>query len=113
MFKLGWGTFPFSTIFGTPPPKGDSTLPEGYVGTGWNHIHGELLTFPNPAQDLPPIDHLEGFQPKRRSLYHRVLILCTSTESPRSFTSTWIHTGSSNLVRQGILISIGSWDTYL
>lgn len=39
----------------------------------WDTIHGELITFPDPAQNLPPLDYLEGFRPDHASLYHRVL----------------------------------------
>lgn len=45
------------------PPLGD-----------WDRIHGELITLPNPAQNLPPIDYLEGFRPGRPSLYQRILV---------------------------------------
>jgi gamma-glutamylcyclotransferase (GGCT)/AIG2-like uncharacterized protein YtfP len=44
------------------PPPGD-----------WDLIHGELITFPNPARHLPPLDYLEGFCPGGTSLYQRVL----------------------------------------
>ena len=45
------------------PPAGD-----------WDLIHGELITFPDPARDLPRLDYLEGFRPGQTSLYHRVLV---------------------------------------
>ncbi len=45
------------------PPLGD-----------WDRIYGECITLPNPAQNLPPIDYLEGFRPGRPSLYQRVLL---------------------------------------
>ena len=31
------------------------------IYNGWNTVHGELITFPDPERDLPPIDRLEGF----------------------------------------------------
>ncbi|MCB2141328.1 gamma-glutamylcyclotransferase [bacterium] len=46
------------------PPSGD-----------WNLIHGELVTFPDPARDLPPIDRLEGFHPDQDTFYQRALVL--------------------------------------
>lgn len=45
-----------------PRPTGD-----------WDQIHGELITFIDPACDLPPIDRLEGYSARRSSLYQRVL----------------------------------------
>lgn len=47
----------------TTPPLGD-----------WDRIHGECITLPDPAQNLPPIDYLEGFRPGRPSLYQRILV---------------------------------------
>jgi hypothetical protein len=44
--------------------------PEG----DWGLIEGELMTFPDPLRDLPPIDRLEGFRPAGHSLYRRVLV---------------------------------------
>ena len=35
---------------------------------------GELLTFEDPVDRLPKLDHLEGFDPAGQSLYRRVLI---------------------------------------
>lgn len=52
------------------PPHAPNTRPAG----DWDLIHGELITFPNPAQNLPPLDYLEGFRPDKASLYHRVLV---------------------------------------
>jgi gamma-glutamylcyclotransferase (GGCT)/AIG2-like uncharacterized protein YtfP len=37
-------------------------------------VYGELLTFDDPEERLPALDHLEGFDPARPSLYRRVLI---------------------------------------
>lgn len=45
------------------PPSGD-----------WDLIHGELITFPDPTHDLPPIDRLEGFLAGLESFYLRELI---------------------------------------
>lgn len=81
------------------PPSGDPPSPQGFRfqkvsagqaggsgfrlrkdsagqagGAGWDLIHGELITFPDPARDLPPIDRLEGFMRENCSLYRRVLI---------------------------------------
>ena len=51
------------------PPHAPNTPPVG----DWDLIHGELITIPDPAQNLPPLDDLEGFRPDHASLYHRVL----------------------------------------
>ena len=40
----------------------------------WDLIQGELITFPNPARDLPPNDQLEGFRVGGPCLYHRVIV---------------------------------------
>lgn len=37
-------------------------------------VHGELLTFDDPAQRLPALDGLEEFRPGEPGLYRRVLI---------------------------------------
>ena len=44
--------------------------PSGY----WDLSHGELITVPDPARDLPPIDRLEGFRPGLESFYVRELV---------------------------------------
>lgn len=41
-----------------------------------NLVHGEWMTFDDPAVRLPMLDRLEGFRPGRPSLYHRVLVRC-------------------------------------
>lgn len=43
-------------------------------GETWQQIEGELISLPNPAVSLPPIDRLEGFNPNGVSLYRRVLV---------------------------------------
>ncbi len=40
------------------------------IHDGWDVVHGELVTFANPEDDLPPIDQLEGFP----HYYDRVLV---------------------------------------
>ncbi len=51
------------------PPPGAGSPPAG----DWDLIHGELMTFPDPALELPPIDQLEGFRPGEDSFYRREL----------------------------------------
>ena len=45
------------------PPLGD-----------WDRIYGECITLPNPAQNLPPLDRLEGFFFGHSDYYKRVLV---------------------------------------
>lgn len=37
-------------------------------------VHGEVVTFEDPEEHLPHLDHLEGFEPGVQSLYRRVLL---------------------------------------
>lgn len=58
----------------------------------WDLIHGEIITFLDPARDLPPIDRLEGFCGSGGlCLYHRVLI--TACAGGVNFPS-WIYVKS-------------------
>jgi gamma-glutamylcyclotransferase (GGCT)/AIG2-like uncharacterized protein YtfP len=41
---------------------------------GGPQAFGELLTFDDPVDRLPKLDHLEGFDPEGQSLYRRVLV---------------------------------------
>jgi gamma-glutamylcyclotransferase (GGCT)/AIG2-like uncharacterized protein YtfP len=69
----------------------------------WDLIHGELVTFADPARDLPSIDRLEGFHPGQPSLYQRVILpvflghevqLCWSYIMPGCSKRHRIRTGS-------------------
>ncbi len=40
----------------------------------WQWIEGELVTLPDPVRTMPPIDRLEGFRPRGKSFYRRVLV---------------------------------------
>ena len=44
-------------------------------------VRGELLTFDDPEKRLPALDDLEGFRPGEKSLYERVLIPVTLSET--------------------------------
>jgi len=46
---------------------------KGRTRRGWGLIRGELMTFDDPAERLPRLDHLEGYHPDGPSLYRRVL----------------------------------------
>jgi gamma-glutamylcyclotransferase (GGCT)/AIG2-like uncharacterized protein YtfP len=51
-----------------------STAVQHRPSGNWDQIYGELITFPDPLRDLPPIDRLEGFRPGMESLYRRELV---------------------------------------
>jgi gamma-glutamylcyclotransferase (GGCT)/AIG2-like uncharacterized protein YtfP len=68
---------------GTASPLADARTQAGVAERGvampevqgdWDVVHGELITFPDPARDLPPIDRLEGFRPDGHGLYRRALV---------------------------------------
>jgi gamma-glutamylcyclotransferase (GGCT)/AIG2-like uncharacterized protein YtfP len=42
--------------------------------SGWDTVHGELMTFGDPEERLPALDILEGYAPGEEGLYERVLI---------------------------------------
>lgn len=50
----------------------DLVMPE--AEGDWDVIHGELVTFADPARDLPPLDRLEGFRPDGHGLHRRALV---------------------------------------
>ena len=45
-------------------------------------VHGELMTFDDPAERLPAIDGLEDYRPGERGFYRRVLIPVWTREDP-------------------------------
>jgi gamma-glutamylcyclotransferase (GGCT)/AIG2-like uncharacterized protein YtfP len=49
-------------------------IPETATLTGEDVVHGELLTFDDPAERLSALDGLEGYTPGEASLYERVLL---------------------------------------
>ncbi|MGB3633215.1 MAG: gamma-glutamylcyclotransferase family protein [Rubrobacteraceae bacterium] len=49
---------------------------------------GELLTFNDPGDRLPKLDHLEGFDPDGRSLYRRILV---PVETANLTTLAWTY----------------------
>ncbi len=50
----------------------DLVMPE--ATHDWGTVHGELITFADPARDLPPLDRLEGFRSDGDGLYRRALV---------------------------------------
>ncbi|MBF0220177.1 MAG: gamma-glutamylcyclotransferase [Gammaproteobacteria bacterium] len=74
----------------------------------WDLIYGELITFANPVNDLPPIDRLEGFKANGDSLYQRVLI---AAEDPKCncLQTCWTYTMMHGI--KGQRLTSGRWDT--
>lgn len=55
---------------GTDDPLADAATQAGWPEAGfdlldgdWDLVEGELMTFPDPLWDLPPMNRLEGFGP--------------------------------------------------
>jgi len=84
-------------------PENAMPRPEG----DWDLIHGELMTFANPAFDLPPIDRLEAFDPNGRSMYQRVLV---AAECQDQLLSCWTYHGLNHILRGSLRLSNGYWD---
>jgi gamma-glutamylcyclotransferase (GGCT)/AIG2-like uncharacterized protein YtfP len=73
----------------------------------WDTIHDELITFPDPAQNLPPLDYLEGFRPDHASLYHRVLVPAQANFRP---TYAWTYVMHGPV--RGQRITSGTWSSH-
>lgn len=85
---------------GTADPRADAAtqarlnahMPQHAANTSplgdWDRIHGECITLPNPEQNLPPIDYLEGFRPGKDSLYRRVLV---PVQTPGGIIPIWLY----------------------
>ena len=72
-----------------------SEHPECDGGT-WQQIEGELVSLPDPAITLPPIDRLEGFNPDGASLYRRVLVPVISGDG---VTAAWCYVAGPTATR--------------
>ncbi len=77
--------------------------PEG----DWNLVRGELMTFANPGFDLPPIDHLEAFNPNGSSVYQRVLVVVKSQDY---LQACWTYHGLDHVFRGSLRFHGGYWD---
>lgn len=100
---------------GTADPLGDAktadtwpvSSPAPAADGDWDAVHGELVTFPNPAESLPALDRLEEYEPGATSnLYERVLVL---VECDAGLTAAWTYVGSERLLGQGRRIVGGKW----
>ena len=88
------------------PPSGDLPSRQGFGETDWDLIHGELITLPDPARDLPPIDRLEGFRPGRRSLYQRALVTVQTRDEA---IPAWLYVAGCCLICSGERLHSGAW----
>lgn len=85
------------------PPHASNTPPPG----DWDPIHGELITFSDPARDLPPLDQLEGYNPGIRSFYQRVLV---RVHASRGLSSpAWLYVAARCLASESVPLRIASW----
>jgi gamma-glutamylcyclotransferase (GGCT)/AIG2-like uncharacterized protein YtfP len=85
-----------------PTATGCTSLP-----TGRNRVHGELLTFADPADRLRAIDALEQYQPGHKSRYERVLIRVYS-RCRQAEVLAWTYVAGP-LSNQRRLIPTGRW----
>lgn len=86
---------------GTADPRADAAtqarlnahMPQHAANTSplgdWDRIHGELITLPDPAKNLPPIDRLEGFRPGLESFYLRELVWVCCLSAAQT---AWLYT---------------------
>lgn len=87
----------------TLPPHAANRPPAG----DWDLIHGELITFPDPALNLPPIDRLEGFRPAGQAcLYRRALI---HARTPEEAVLAWLYIAGHRLIGSGERLRNGTW----
>lgn len=70
----------------------------------WDVVHGELMTFPDPERDLPPLDRLEGFRSDGRGLYHRALVAVRANTGVKA---AWVYHMVG--VRNARWIKSGCW----
>jgi len=76
------------------------TQPDG----DWDLVHGEIITFDDPALGLLPIDRLEGFNPNGQSMYQRVLV---AVKCQDCLHSCWTYTMKDYAGRKRL--TSGSW----
>jgi len=98
---------------GTADPVADAATQAAFAGPdlamrdaagNWSKVHGEVITFPDPARDLPPLDRLEGFHPGGNGLYLRSLVLARTAAG---IEPVWLyHMGQ---VAHGKRLPGGNW----
>ena len=98
---------------GTADPLADARTQAEFAARGvtmpeaegdWDIVHGELITFPDPARDLPPIDRLEGFRPDGHGLYRRALVAARAGEHAET---VWVYHMAR--IGRGRQVQGGSW----
>lgn len=71
-------------------------------------VCGEMLTFDDPAQRVPPIDRLEGFRPGYMSMYRRVLV---PVFAGQKITTAWVYIADSEEIIQSCRhLTSGRWE---
>ncbi len=73
---------------------------------GWGLVHGELITFAHPREDVPPLDNLEGFTDSAADLYQRVLVPAHTPQAP---TTAWLYR-MRTLPENSVLLADGLWE---
>lgn len=66
--------------------ENDSGDNEFKIHEGWDTVQGELVTFADPEEDLPPVDQLEGFP----HYYDRVLVPVKKADG--TVTTAYVYT---------------------
>ncbi len=80
----------------------DLVMPE--AEGDWDVVQCELITFADPARDLPPLDRLEGFRPDGHGLYRRALV---ATRANTGVETAWVYHMVG--VNRGHRLSGGVW----
>jgi gamma-glutamylcyclotransferase (GGCT)/AIG2-like uncharacterized protein YtfP len=100
-------TEPGSELSSEPDAKtGSEPSSEPSSEPGFGRVEGELVYLTDPEISVPPIDRLEGFDPRRReNFYERVQTL---VQTPAEIRPAWvyIHKNPANLIRK---IPSGIW----
>jgi gamma-glutamylcyclotransferase (GGCT)/AIG2-like uncharacterized protein YtfP len=79
--------------------------PESEASSLHPTVHGELVTFDDPAERLPSIDGLEGFRPGEDSFYRRVLVPATLVDTS-TVVMAWTYAVES---AGGVYLPAGRW----
>lgn len=73
--------------------------------SGWDAVHGEILSFGDPEERLLALDGLEGFRPGEKSFYRRVLIPATLAQTGATVL-VWAYAIESE---SGVYLPGGRW----
>lgn len=82
----------------------DLVMPE--AEGNWDVVHGELITFADPARDLPPLDRLEGFRADGHGLYRRALV---AVRANTGVEAAWVYHMARCQTCLGKRIQVGCW----